>query len=69
MKVRFTADHDWDVPEFKGRVTIHRPEGWAGTVRRLHGEAAITAGKALETHGTENRRRTHAGSAHRAASN
>jgi hypothetical protein len=46
MKVRFTADFDWDVPEFKGRVTLFRPSGWTGTVKRDHGEAAIAAGKA-----------------------
>lgn len=48
MRVRFTAPFDWDVPDFNGRVTIHRPSGWVGTVKRDHGEAAIRAGKATD---------------------
>lgn len=59
MRVTFIAPFDWDVPEFNGRVTIHRPMGWVGTVKRDHGEAAIKAGKAVED-GTENRRRSSA---------
>lgn len=61
MQVRFVEDFDWDVPEYNGSVTLARPAGWSGTVKRDHGEAAVKAGKAValegETDGTENRRR------------
>lgn len=66
MRVRFTAAYDWDVPEFNGRVTIHRPAGWTGTVTRAHGEAAILAKKAV-LDGTENRRRPPSRGANRPA--
>jgi hypothetical protein len=61
MRVRFTAPFDWDVPEYRGRVTLHFKPGLR-SVRRLCGEAAIKAGKAVED-GTENRRRPDARSA------
>ena len=58
MRVQFTAPFDWDPPERKGRVTLHFKPGLR-IVRRLCGEAAIAAGKAVEEYdGTENRRRT-----------
>lgn len=67
MRVCFTAPYDWDIPEFKGRVTIARPSGWSGTVKRDHGEAAIAAGKAVFD-GTEDRRRVAPRGANRPAS-
>lgn len=58
MRVRFTAPFDWDPPERRGRVTISFKPGLR-TVRKLCGEAAISAGKAT-LDGTEDRRRPHA---------
>lgn len=47
MRVRFTAPFDWDPPEMHGRVTIFKPAGFEGSVRRQHGEDAVAAGKAV----------------------
>ena len=60
-----------ELPEFNGRVTIHRPAGWEGTIKRDHGEAAIAAGRALALggdNGTDARRRSVARSSDRPAS-
>lgn len=48
MRVRFTRDFDWRVPERKGRVTLAYKAGQEVTVRRVCGEAAVKAGAAEE---------------------
>jgi hypothetical protein len=47
MWVRFTADFDWDVPEYNGRVTMGFKANTIKSVRRACGEAALQAGKAV----------------------
>lgn len=52
MWVRFLADFDWHPPEKKGRVHIAYKAGMTLLVRRICGEQAIAAGKAVATERT-----------------
>lgn len=47
MRVRVLADFDWTPPD-QPQVTLALLAGEEKTVRRLHGEAAVAAGKAEE---------------------
>lgn len=48
MRVSFAERFPWSPPEKRGRVLIVFPTGFEGTVRRICGEAAVAAGKAVE---------------------
>lgn len=48
MKVKFDADFDY-TPSGDHRIQIAYRAGWAGTVKRECGDAAIAAGKVTGT--------------------
>lgn len=47
MRVKFSKDFDY-TPSEDRRVLIAYKAGWAGTIRREAGEAAVAAGRAEE---------------------
>lgn len=44
--VEFTADFDWHVPQYKGRVTVPFPKGARLFVTRACAEEALRLGRA-----------------------
>lgn len=48
MRVLFTRDFDWPVPERRGRVVVAFKEGMVLVVRRCCGELALALGVARE---------------------